>query len=404
MSDHRIATHRLVRLNGERPALYRITIILGTRPEAIKLAPVILALREHHAFEARVCVTAQHRQMLDQALSAFDLVPHADFDLMRPDQTLGGFAARCLEAIDGYLDRERPDLLLIQGDTTTALTAALSAFYHQIAIGHVEAGLRTGHLDSPWPEEGNRAMISRLANLHFAHTETARRHLLTEGIPANRIHVTGNTVIDALNLALEKVRASPPAVPGLPAAIWAEGRNEPLVLITAHRRESFGAELESICRAVAILARKFPGTQFVYALHLNPHIREPVRRILGATGAENLHLIDPVPYLSFVALMDRATLILTDSGGIQEEAPCLGKPVLVMRQSTERPEVVAAGTVRLVGTEVRRIVAETALLLTDCSAYTARARVYSPYGDGKATERILAACLAFCESQRDPTP
>jgi UDP-N-acetylglucosamine 2-epimerase (non-hydrolysing) len=247
-------------------------------------------------------------------------------------------------------------------------------------------------------------MISRLARLHFTHTEHARRNLLGEGVPSSRIFVTGNTVIDALLLALERVRVCPPVIPGLPESIWEQGHRNPLVLITAHRRESFGAELESICRAVVDLAALFPATHFVYPLHLNPHIREPVRRILGAARAENLHLIDPVPYLAFVALMDRATLILTDSGGIQEEAPALGKPVLVMRPKTERPEAIDIGTVKLVGTDRRRIVAETSLLLTDHSAYNTRARVCNPYGDGKATQRILDACAAYCEVEcRDAT-
>jgi UDP-N-acetylglucosamine 2-epimerase (non-hydrolysing) len=374
-------------------------MIFGTRPEAIKLAPIILAIRDHLDFDGRVCVSAQHRQMLDQAMEAFGIVPDDDLDLMRPDQSLAGFAARCIEAIDEYLERERPDLVLIQGDTTTALAAAQAAFYRRIPVGHVEAGLRTGNLDTPWPEEGNRLMISRLARLHFAHTETARANLLAEGIPPGRVFVTGNTVIDALSLALEKVRAAPPEVPGLPTAAGQRGRTAPLVLITAHRRENFGAELESICRAVATLAARFPTTQFVYPLHLNPHIREPVRRLLGSTGAENLHLIDPVPYLSFVALMDRASLILTDSGGIQEEAPSLGKPVLVMRMTTERPEAVAAGTVKLVGTDYQTIVEETSVLLTNRSAYAARARICNAYGDGKAARRILDACLGFCASR-----
>jgi UDP-N-acetylglucosamine 2-epimerase (non-hydrolysing) len=383
----------------ETSTLFRIAIVFGTRPEAIKLAPVVLALKDHPAFDCRVCVTAQHRQMLDQTLDAFGLVPDTDLDLMRPDQSLAGLTARCIEAIDGYLERERPDLILVQGDTTTAFCAALAAYYRRIAVGHVEAGLRTGNLDSPWPEEGNRILVSRLTRLHFAPTETGRRNLLSEGVPSEWVLVTGNTVIDALFLALEKVRACPPAVPDLPAEIWNGRRRDPLVLITGHRRESFGAGFESICRAIAELAGRFPEIPFVYPLHLNPKIRGPVRRILGATQARNIHLIDPLSYLPFLSLMDRATLILTDSGGIQEEAPSLGKPVLVMRDTTERPEAVEAGTVKLVGTDFQLIVDETTRLLTDSALYGTMARAHNPYGDGKATGRIVDACLSFCQSR-----
>jgi UDP-N-acetylglucosamine 2-epimerase (non-hydrolysing) len=379
--------------------LFRIAIIFGTRPEAIKLAPIVRALEDHPAFERLVCVTAQHREMLDQALHAFGIVPDADLHLMRPDQSLAGLAARCVEAIDGYLEEERPDLVLVQGDTTTAFCAALAAFYRRIAIGHVEAGLRTGNLDAPWPEEGNRVLISRLARLHFAPTETGRRNLLAEGVPPGRIFVTGNTVIDALNLALEKVRACPPGIPGLSDEVLDGQNGDPLVLITGHRRESFGTKFESICRAIAELAAAYPAARFVYPLHLNPRIRGPIRQALGATGARNIHLIDPLSYLPFLSLMDRSTLVLTDSGGIQEEAPSLGKPVLVMRDTTERPEAVEAGTVRLVGTDARTIVAEVSRLLDDAEAYAAMARAHNPYGDGKATGRIVDACLAFCREQ-----
>jgi UDP-N-acetylglucosamine 2-epimerase (non-hydrolysing) len=382
--------------NGQqRPSRHKVAVVFGTRPEAIKLAPVVLALKQHPAFACRVCVTAQHRQMLDQVLDVFGLRPDADLNLMEPNQSLGRLTTRAIEAVDRYLAAEKPQLVLVQGDTTTVFCAALAAFYHHIPVGHVEAGLRTGDLRSPWPEEANRVLTSRLAELHFAPTDASRRNLLAEGVPADRVLVTGNTVVDALFLALDRVRADPPAIPGLCGETLGRWEDRPVVLITGHRRENHGAGFESICRAIAELARRFPEAQFVYPVHLNPNVREPVRRILRADRADNVHLIEPLPYLPFVALMDRATVVLTDSGGIQEEAPSLGKPVLVMRDTTERPEAVEAGTVKLVGTSFERIVGETARLLTDRAAYDAMARAHNPYGDGKATGRIVEACLAF---------
>jgi UDP-N-acetylglucosamine 2-epimerase (non-hydrolysing) len=424
----------------------KISVIFGTRPEAIKLAPVILALKREPDFECRVCVTAQHREMLDQVLEVFDIKPDADLDLMRPNQTLGQLTSRAMAAIDPYLAGEKPDLVLVQGDTTTVLCAALAAFYHHIPVGHVEAGLRTWNLDAPWPEEANRVLTSRLARLHFAPTTAARDNLLKEGVPDDRIFVTGNTVIDALFLALEKVRMNPPHIPGLPDFLqpstpvlpgpevpWSvvHGPGSPpnpqLVLITGHRRENFGDGFESICEAIADLARQFPDTHFVYPVHLNPNVREPVQRILGkgpnshppavicppssalcplpsTLSAGNVHLIEPLSYLPFVALMERATLILTDSGGVQEEAPSLGKPVLVMRETTERPEAVAAGTVKLVGTDKAKIVRETTELLTSASARRVMSQAMNPYGDGKAALRIVAACrnlaaIATCRAK-----
>jgi UDP-N-acetylglucosamine 2-epimerase (non-hydrolysing) len=371
---------------------HRIAVIFGTRPEAIKLIPVVLALRRRPDVACRVCITAQHRQMLDQVLHDFDLAADVDLDLMRPNQGLAGLTARAVEAVDGFLARERPALVIVQGDTTTTFCAALAAFYNRVPVAHVEAGLRTGNLDAPWPEEANRLLTTRLTLLHFPPTETSRRNLLAEGVPADRIHVTGNTVIDALLLARDRVRARPPALPGLPADLL-EGRR-PLVLITGHRRENFGSGFEAICRAIAELAGRFPDVSFVYPVHLNPNVRAPVQRILGAAGG-NVHLTEPLSYLPFVALMDRATLLLTDSGGIQEEAPSLGKPVLVMRDRTERPEAVEAGTARMVGTDARAIVAETSRLLTDPTAYAAMARAHNPYGDGRAAGRVVDACLRF---------
>jgi UDP-N-acetylglucosamine 2-epimerase (non-hydrolysing) len=372
----------------------KVSVIFGTRPEAIKLAPVVLALRKDPRFVCEVCVTAQHREMLDQVLEVFGIEPDVDLDLMEPEQTLASLTARAVQAIDGYLAKGGPELVLVQGDTTTTFCAALAAFYHHVPVGHVEAGLRTGNLESPWPEEANRTLTTRLAALHFAPTETNRQNLLREGIEPARIVVTGNTVIDALLLAQKIVKARPPAIAELPErVIAADGPR--LVLITGHRRENFGPGFESICKAIAELARRFPETAFVYPVHLNPNVRRPVDRNLRSAATGNIHLIEPLAYLPFVALMSRATLILSDSGGVQEEAPSLGKPVLVMRDTTERPEAVVAGTVKLVGTDERTIVEEASRLLTDRTAYEAMARAINPYGDGKATGRILAACGEF---------
>ncbi len=377
----------------------KISVIFGTRPEAIKLAPVILALRRTAGIDCRVCVTGQHREMVDQILPLFDICPDVDFRLMQPNQTLAGFTARALQAIDGYVAEELPDLVIVQGDTTSVLSAALAAFYHHVPIGHVEAGLRTGDLQAPWPEEANRILTSRLTALHFAPTRSARENLLREGVDPDCIHVTGNTVIDALCHAAETVRRTPPFVPDLPAGLQpgtspADGPR--VVLITGHRRENFGGGFEAICHAIAELAREFPEVHFVYPVHLNPNVREPVNRILGGPGRNsNLHLTAPQPYLAFVGLMARATVILTDSGGVQEEAPSLGKPVLVMRETTERPEAVDAGTVRLVGTAAPKIVAEVSRLLNDADAYAAMSRAHNPYGDGHASVRIAQACAAY---------
>jgi len=375
----------------------KIALIFGTRPEAIKLAPVVLALRRTPGVETRVCVTGQHRQMLDQVLAAFAIKPDVDLNLMEPNQTLSRLTARAIEAIDRFLAEDRPDLVLVQGDTTTVFCAALAAFYHRIPLGHVEAGLRTGNLQAPWPEEANRVLTTRLTTLHFAPTETSRQNLLKEGVAPGSIFVTGNTVIDALLLAVEQVRAHPPAIPELPAFLQpgTPEKSPRMVLITGHRRENFGGGFESICAAIADLATRFPDVQFVYPVHLNPNVREPVQRILGTAQAKNVHLIPPQSYLPFVGLLARASVILTDSGGVQEEAPSLGKPVLVMRDTTERPEAVDAGTVRLVGTDRPKIVAEVARLLMDPEAYAAMSRAHNPYGDGHSSHRIVEACVAF---------
>ncbi|WP_374690764.1 non-hydrolyzing UDP-N-acetylglucosamine 2-epimerase [Accumulibacter sp.] len=373
-----------------------ISLVFGTRPEAIKLAPLVLALRRDPRFRCQVCVTAQHRQMLDQVLAAFAIVPDFDLDLMRPEQDLAGFTARALLALNEHFKQHQTDLVLVQGDTSTVLCASLAAFYNGVAIGHVEAGLRTGDLRSPWPEEANRVLTSRLADLHFAPTERSRQNLLHEGIAPDRILVTGNTVIDALRLALDKVEREPTPLPGLPPDFLAGSTARPLVLITGHRRENFGQAFEQICLAIADLAERFPATRFVYPVHLNPNVRRPVAAILGEGRASraNVFLIEPMSYLPFVALLARSTLVLTDSGGIQEEAPSLGKPVLVTRQTTERPEAVDAGTVRLVGSDRANIVREVSRLVQDPAAYAKMARAHNPYGDGHACGRIVAACAA----------
>jgi UDP-N-acetylglucosamine 2-epimerase (non-hydrolysing) len=373
-----------------------ISCIFGTRPEAIKLAPVILALRQQPGLDVHLCVTAQHRQMLDQVLSVFDLNPDADFDLMQSNQTLGGFTARAIAAVDGYLTQTKPDLVIVQGDTTTVFCATLAAFYHHIPVAHVEAGLRTGDLQAPWPEEANRVLTSRLARLHFAPTALSRQNLRREGIPEAHIFVTGNPVIDALFLARARAAAEKPTVAGLPGFLQpAETGTTRTVLITGHRRENFGAGFDEICRGIARLAESFPEVHFIYPVHLNPRVREPVHRILDPGRHANLHLIEPLPYLPFVALMHAATLILTDSGGVQEEAPSLGKPVLVMRDVTERPEAVEAGTVKLVGPHADGIHDQASRLLTDAQAYAAMTRAHNPYGDGKAAGRIADHCAQY---------
>lgn len=404
----------------------RIAVIVGTRPEAIKLAPVILALRADPRVECRVCVTGQHRQMLAPVLEAFDLVPDLDLDVMRPNQSLAGLTARLMEALDACLAHEPPHLVLVQGDTTSVFCGSLAAFYRHIPVGHVEAGLRTGNLQAPWPEEANRVLTSRLATLHFAPTESARANLVNEGVPPERIWVTGNTVIDALAYAVERVRRAPPEIPGVPENVRgqfvpqpmpgvagpAPRPARPLVLITGHRRENFGAGFESICRALARLAGLRPDVQFVYPVHLNPNVREPVQRILGLAargpGGGNLHLIDPLPYLPFVALMDAAAVILTDSGGIQEEAPSLGKPVLVMRETTERPEALTTGLVELVGTDADRIVAAVQARLQVWESAPGQPEAAggiqpSPFGDGRAAARIVQVCRAFIAERSNPS-
>ncbi|HDK5945755.1 TPA: UDP-N-acetylglucosamine 2-epimerase (non-hydrolyzing) [Klebsiella pneumoniae] len=367
----------------------KVLTVFGTRPEAIKMAPLVHALAKDPHFEAKVCVTAQHREMLDQVLKLFSIVPDYDLNIMKPGQGLTEITCRILEGLKPVLESFKPDVVLVHGDTTTTMAASLAAFYQRIPVGHVEAGLRTGDLSSPWPEEGNRTLTGHLATYHFAPTETSRQNLLRENIADSRITVTGNTVIDALFWVRDRVLGDEALRETLLQRYPFISHGKKIILVTGHRRESFGLGFEQICQALAEIAHTHPEVQIVYPVHLNPNVSEPVNRILG--HIDNVMLIEPQDYLPFVWLMDRAWLILTDSGGIQEEAPSLGKPVLVMRDMTERPEAVAAGTVCLVGTDSQRIVAEVTRLLEDDAAYQAMSRAHNPYGDGEACRRILSA-------------
>lgn len=366
----------------------KVMVVFGTRPEAIKMAPVVSALQAAPGIETLVTVTAQHRQMLDQVLDLFGIVPDDDLDVMEPGQSLPGLFGRILNGMTGVLERRRPDLVLVHGDTSTTLAAALAAFYAKVPVGHVEAGLRTGNIQAPWPEEANRRLTAPLASLHFAPTPRSSDNLHAEGIDPDTIHVTGNTVIDALLTVVDKIEQEPALKNELATRFPFLDDSKHLILVTGHRRENFGGGFEQMCGALSDLADR-GDTQIVYPVHLNPNVQEPVNRILG--DKPGVVLIEPQDYLPFVYLMSRAHLILTDSGGVQEEAPSLGKPVLVMRETTERPEAVEAGTVRLVGTDRRRIVEEASILLNDQNAYQAMSRAHNPYGDGKASGRIAAA-------------
>lgn len=369
----------------------KVLTVFGTRPEAIKMAPLVKRLEATAGIDSRVCVTAQHRQMLDQVLELFEIRPDHDLNVMRPGQDLYSITSEILQSIRRVYEAERPDVVLVHGDTTTTFAATLAAFYQRIPVGHVEAGLRTGNLYSPWPEEANRKLTGALARLHFAPTPTSRDNLVRESVPAANVVVTGNTVIDALLAVRAKLEASSGLSGELAARFPYLRPNARLLLITGHRRENFGDGFERICEAIATLARRYPDMDLLYPVHLNPNVQEPVNRLLS--GIANVHLIEPLDYLPFVYLMTRATVILTDSGGVQEEAPSLGKPVLVMRDTTERPEAVDAGTVRLVGTDVAKIVDGVSLLLDDRTEYERMSFAHNPYGDGRACERIVDALL-----------
>lgn len=369
----------------------KVMVVFGTRPEAIKMAPVVHALQAHPELEPQVVVTAQHRQMLDQVLEIFDITPDADLNIMQPGQTLPDVTARIIHGMTPVFAQLKPDLVLVHGDTSTTLATALAAFYAHVPIGHVEAGLRTGNMHAPWPEEMNRRLTSPLSSLHFAPTVGSRDNLLREAIPEDSIHVTGNTVIDALLQVDARLRSDNTLRASMQERFPFLDTSKRLLLVTGHRRENFGDGFERICKALAKIARR-DDLQIVYPVHLNPNVQEPVRRHLS--DHSNVHLISPQDYLPFVYLMQQAHVILTDSGGVQEEAPSLGKPVLVMRETTERPEAVDAGTVRLVGTDDSIIVAEVERLFNDDAEYARMSEAHNPYGDGKAGGRIAEAIAA----------
>lgn len=367
----------------------KVMVVFGTRPEAIKMAPLVKALQAAPGLQTVVCVTAQHRQMLDQVLRLFEITPEHDLDVMKPGQDLYDITSNILLGLRPVLAAERPDWVLVHGDTTTTLATTLAAYYARIPVAHIEAGLRTGDKYAPFPEEMNRKITGAVADLHFAPTAASQANLLAEGVPAATIHVTGNTVIDALLAVVEKLKTSAALQAELAERFGFLDASKKLILVTGHRRENFGEGFQNICHALADVAERHPDVEILYPVHLNPNVRQPVNDILAARGLSNVHLIEPVDYLPFVYLMNRSHLIITDSGGVQEEAPSLGKPVLVMRETTERPEAVAAGTVKLVGTSRDEIVRQCERLLTDPDAYLAMSRAHNPYGDGQAVARIV---------------
>lgn len=379
----------------------KVLLVFGTRPEAIKMAPLVRAFQQNSIlFETSVCVTGQHREMLDQVLNVFEIRPDYDLDIMRQGQDLYDVTARVLIGMRDVLDKAHPDVVLVHGDTTTSTAAALSAFYRQIPVGHVEAGLRTHNIYSPWPEEINRQLTSRMATYHFCPTQLSRQNLLKESVDDSNIIVTGNTVVDALYMAVDKIKDDAQLSQSLSKFLMESGYDvsrlngdKKLVLITGHRRENFGNGFISICKAIRTLTERFPDVDFVYPMHLNPNVRRPIREVFGEDPIrlENIFFIEPLEYFSFVYLMEKSTIVLTDSGGIQEEAPGLGKPVLVMRDTTERPEALAAGTVKLVGADYDRIVSEVSTLLTDPVVYERMSKAVNPYGDGLACGRIVKA-------------
>ena len=376
-----------------------VMLTFGTRPEAIKMAPLVREFRKYpEKFKTTVCVTGQHRQMLDQVLDIFGIIPDYDLNIMKSGQDLYDVTARVLTGMRDILTGNAPDIVLVHGDTTTSTAAALAAFYRQIPVGHIEAGLRTHNIYSPWPEEMNRQLTSRIASWHFSPTPLSKENLLRENIPGERILVTGNTVIDALYMVVERINTDHNLRKSLEKGLLQAGYDTSrleggrrLVLITGHRRENFGTGFINICEAIKELTHRFPEVDFVYPMHLNPNVRQPIHKVFGDSlqGLGNMFFIEPLEYLSFVLLMERSCLVLTDSGGIQEEAPGLGKPVLVMRDTTERPEAVESGTVRLVGTDYGRITSEVSTLLNDSTAYNSMSKAVNPYGDGQACPRIV---------------
>nr|BDA20610.1 UDP-N-acetylglucosamine 2-epimerase [Pseudoalteromonas nigrifaciens] len=369
----------------------KVLTVFGTRPEAIKMAPLVLALNEHPQINAKVCVTAQHREMLDQVLVLFKIKPDYDLNIMKSGQDLYDITSKILLGLRDVLEEFKPDWVLVHGDTTTTFAASMSAFYKQIKVGHIEAGLRTGNLYSPWPEEANRTLTTALTSKHFAPTQASADNLIREHVSSEHIYITGNTVIDALLQVKNEVLPSPNVQQQMTEK-FGQLLDKPYVLITGHRRESFGGGFERICESISQLAIKYPDYNFVYPVHLNPNVQEPVNRLLA--DKPNVKLIDPQDYLPFVFLMDRSHLILTDSGGVQEEAPSLGKPVLVMRDTTERPEAITAGTVKLVGTNVDEIVNSVSELIENKDMYQRMSKSHNPYGDGLACQRIIDGLLS----------
>jgi len=376
----------------------KVMMVFGTRPEAIKVAPLIKELQKHpQLFEVVICVSGQHKEMLEQVLTLFEIVPDYNLNIMRQGQDLYDITAKILLGMKNILLEVKPDVVLVHGDTTTSVAAALAAFYQQIPVGHIEAGLRTHNIYSPWPEEMNRQLTGRITSYHFAPTALSKQNLMNEGIDETRIIVTGNTVIDALHIVINKIQNNPSLKTDLTYILKTAGydpdrlscdTNRRLVLITGHRRENFGEGFENICKAIKHLSSKYPEVDFVYPMHLNPNVRKPIHAIFENTQQQNVFFIEPIEYFSFVYLMEKSYLVLTDSGGIQEEAPGLGKPVLVMRDTTERPEALEAGTVKLVGTNYNKIISELSLLLDDPEHYKKMSHAINPYGDGKASMRI----------------
>lgn len=369
----------------------KVLIVFGTRPEAIKMAPLVNEIKKNRKIDLKVCVTAQHREMLDQVLELFEITPNYDLNLMKAGQTLNDITSAILINMRPILREYQPDIVLVHGDTSTTFAVSLAAYYEKVAIGHVEAGLRTGDIYSPWPEEANRKLTSVLTDYHFAPTESSRNNLIKEGYNADKIIVTGNTVIDALHIAKNKIDGNENISSELAANFQFLSKDKKMILVTGHRRESFGRGFENICEALAEIARKNENVQIVYPVHMNPNVREPVNRILS--GIHNIYLIEPQQYLPFVYLMDKSYLILTDSGGIQEEAPSLGKPVLVMRDTTERPEAVDAGTVKLIGTNKEKIITSVVELLSNKCLYKKMATAVNPYGTGQSSNKIIRFLL-----------
>lgn len=380
------------------PFRAKVLVVFGTRPEAIKMAPLMRALLADQRFDAKLAVTGQHRQMLDQVLEFFELEPDFDLDVMRLDQSLCGLTAAILSGMNGIYANYIPDVVLVHGDTATTISASLASFYHRIPVAHVEAGLRTHNMYSPWPEEANRKLTAAIAELHFAPTASAAKNLLLEGVSADSITVTGNTVIDALLQTVTRIESEPILAEHCRQRFSLISPDKPVLLVTGHRRENFGGGFDRICSALIRTAQNFPQLQIVYPVHLNPKVKGPVEKALSEIP--NIHLIEPQGYVEFVYLLNRASIVLSDSGGIQEEAPSLGKPVLVMRDETERPEAVEAGTVRLVGTNVEVIAGAIASLLTDESQYQAMAQAHNPYGDGQSCARILERLFVFVNAKK----